>query len=87
MGNFSLLLDGFSLARSVSVCILSGFLAGSILASVIFVRQYGQAVYGSAGPCKFKVLSGVVKTFLHDTFGQVYVNFPSFISIYASSFC
>ena len=64
----------------ISVCVFSGLYGEAILVSVIFVRQYGQAAYGSDG-CwrKFLVLSGFAKTFLHDAFGQVYVFFPSFL--------
>ena len=64
--------------RTVSTCTLSGLLSASIWASVIFVKQYGQAAYSFAESCrKFKVLSGVVKTFLHEGFEQVNVHFPS----------
>ena len=77
-GGISLFLVGFSAGRTVSTCVLSGLLSVSIWASVIFVKQYGQATYGSAESCcKFVVLSGVVKTFLHEGFGQVNVLFPS----------
>jgi hypothetical protein len=73
------LLVGFSLGRTVSTCVFSGSLSASICASLIFVKQYGQAAYGSAESCcKFKVLSGLVKSFLHEGFGQVNVLFPSF---------
>ena len=61
------------------VDVFSGLLFASILASVIFVKQYGHAAYGSAESCcKFNVLSGVAKTFLHEGFGQVNVLFPSY---------
>ena len=77
MGVFSLLLVVFSLEIIVSTCVFSGSLLSSICASVIFVKQNGQAGYVCAGSCcKFKVLSGVLKSFLHAGFGQVNVLLP-----------
>ena len=74
-----MLLVGFSLERIVSTCVFSGLLLSSICASVIFVKQNGQAAYVCVESCcKFKVLSGVVKAFLHAGFGQVNVLFPRF---------
>ncbi len=74
-----MLLFGFSLEGVVSTCVFSGLLTASICASVIFVKQNGQAAYVCAGSCcKFKVFSGVVKVFLHAGFGQVNVFFPRF---------
>jgi len=69
-----LLLLGFAFERTGSTCVFSGLLLSSICASVIFVKQNGQAGYVCAGSCcKFKVLSGVVKVFPHAGFGQVNV--------------
>jgi len=80
VGGFSLLLFCFSSGRIVSTCVFSGLLLASICSSVIFVKQNGQAGYVSAGSCcKFKVLSGVVKAFLHAGFGQLNVLFPRFL--------
>ena len=78
MGVFSLLLVVFSLEIIVSTCVFSGLLLSSICGSVIiFVKQNGQAGYVCAGSCcKFKVLSGVLKSFLHAGFGQVNVLLP-----------
>ena len=67
---------GFSL---VLLCSFPGLLLASIGGSAIFVKQNGQASYVSAESCcKFKVLSGVVKVFLHAGFRQLTILFPRF---------
>jgi len=64
---------GFSL---VLLCAFPGLLLASICGSAISVKQKGQASYVSVESCcKFMVLSGVVKVFLHAGFEQITIFF------------
>lgn len=69
-----MVLEDFSLPRGFSSSV-EGLLASGC-ESIIIVKQNGHAMYGSAEPRRFKVLSGLEKTFPHEGFGQVTIFFP-----------